>query len=190
MQPCTGTRRTFPTRLALAIRSSWAKLFRLRAPSYTTRHHSLKAPSMPSCSRLCQILETSSMPSKGTYTLLLWLAIPRCIRVGRLGVFEFPKGYYTYTGSAKRGLKARLHRHLHGAETKHWHIDYLRPYVRVLGWQCYAQNTLPECRLNGLLAEWGKVIVARFGSSDCRCPSHLLHYASARRPPWRIDRSS
>jgi Uri superfamily endonuclease len=93
---------------------------------------------MQGCSALCNALLTSNLPYGGTYTLLLWLSDNQRLRIGRLGYFAFPRGYYTYTGSAKRGLTSRLHRHIHGAATQHWHIDYLRPYVRVLDWQPYA----------------------------------------------------
>ena len=99
----------------------------------------------------------------------------------------FPRGYYTYTGSAKRGLKARLHRHLHGASTRHWHLDYLRPHVRVLAWAAYVGDSQPECQLNQQLARLGQVVVPKFGASDCSCASHLLYYPGTRRPQWRVS---
>lgn len=142
------------------------------------------------CSSLCNALLASNVPPGGTYTLLLWLAGSQCLRIGRLGCFVFPRGYYTYTGSAKRGLASRLHRHIHGAPTQHWHIDYLRPYVRVLDWQTYATGVQPECQLNQSLLAAGQVIVPRFGSSDCRCSSHLLHFKRARRPRWQLTASA
>lgn len=142
--------------------------------------------SMPDCSALCNTLMSFSLPRGGTYTLLLWMPDSLRLQIGRLGCFDFPKGYYTYTGSAKRNLVSRLHRHIHGALTQHWHIDYLRPYVRVLDWQAYAEGVQPECQLNQLLLPAGEAVIPRFGSSDCRCPSHLLYYKAARRPAWQI----
>ncbi|MCZ6873261.1 MAG: GIY-YIG nuclease family protein [bacterium] len=141
---------------------------------------------MLQCSSLCQALKDAPPPPAGTYTLLLWLANNQPIKIGRLGCFEFPKGYYTYTGSAKRGLMSRLHRHIHGAVKQHWHIDYLRPFVQVLDWQAYAEGMQPECNLNERLMRWGEVVAHRFGSSDCRCLSHLLHADGNRRPAWRV----
>ncbi len=141
---------------------------------------------MLQCSSLCQALKDAPPPTGGTYTLLLWLANNQRIKIGRLGCFEFPRGYYTYTGSAKRGLMSRLHRHIHGAAKQHWHIDYLRPFVRVLDWQAYVEGMQPECELNERLLSWGKVVVLRFGSSDCRCLSHLLHAGGNGRPAWRV----
>jgi sugar fermentation stimulation protein A len=130
------------------------------------------------------------MPGGGTYTLLLWLPTIQRICIGRLGCFDFPRGYYTYTGSAKRGLAARLHRHIHGALTRHWHIDYLRPHVRVLDWHTYPEGLQPECQLNQLLMATGQVVVPRFGASDCHCSSHLLYFSTTRRPPWQINASA
>lgn len=138
------------------------------------------------CASLCRALQQTPLPSGGTYTLLLWLASTHRVQIGRLGCFTFPGGYYTYTGSAKRGLMSRLHRHIHGAAKQHWHIDYLRPFVRVLDWQAYAEGLLPECDLNARLMHWGNVVVRGFGSSDCHCLSHLLHASGHRRPAWRI----
>jgi Uri superfamily endonuclease len=138
------------------------------------------------CNDLCRGLLASELPAGGTYTVWLWLPAPRRIVVGRLGAHHFPRGYYTYTGSARRGMRARLHRHVHGAVTRHWHIDYLRPHVCVLGWQVYADDSQPECRLNTRLARQGRVVVPKFGASDCRCASHLLYYPERWRPVWHI----
>ena len=60
-----------------------------------------------------------------TYQLAIRIGRPIRIRVGRLGEFEFPAGRYVYTGSARRGLEARVRRHLSRAKRLHWHIDYL-----------------------------------------------------------------
>jgi Uri superfamily endonuclease len=104
------------------------------------------------------------------------LSEPQRLAIGRRGEIIFPSGYYTYTGSAKRRLAARLHRHVHGATTRYWHLDYFRPYAQVLGWQAYGGDSQPECQLNQYLAQWGQVVMAKFGASDCSCPAHLLYY--------------
>jgi Uri superfamily endonuclease len=107
-----------------------------------------------------------------TYQLLIDVARPLSIRVGRLGVFDFPAGRYVYTGSAKRNFEARIARHLRTEKTLRWHIDYLlaAPGVRVTAVQ---RSPRDECALNA--ATSGRVIVAGFGASDCRagCGSHL-----------------
>jgi sugar fermentation stimulation protein A len=131
---------------------------------------------MNACTNLCQTLKAASLPLGGTYIVLLWLPAAQHLAIGRRGQGHFPRGYYTYTGSAKRALTARLHRHLHGASTRHWHLDYFRPYAQVLAWQAYGGDRQPECQLNQRLARWGQVVMAKFGAADCSCPAHLLYY--------------
>jgi sugar fermentation stimulation protein A len=141
---------------------------------------------MSACTKLCQTVNTAALPVGGTYTVLLWLPTTCELTIGRLGCYVFPPGYYTYTGSAKRGLAARLHRHLHGASSRHWHLDYFRPQARVLAWQAYAWGSQPECQRNQQLARSGRVVAPKFGASDCACASHLLYYPGHRRPLWRV----
>jgi Uri superfamily endonuclease len=153
---------------------------------------------MSACTKLCRTVKpldrhasaASLLPPGGTYTVLLWLPAAAVITIGRLGDHTFPRGYYTYTGSAKRGLAARLHRHLHGATTRHWHVDYLRPYTRVLAWQAYPEAVQPECELARRLLAEGQVVVPKFGASDCSCASHLVYYPGRRRPSWGVPETS
>lgn len=132
---------------------------------------------MNPCTALCRTLNRALPASRGgTYIVVLWLSATRETTVGRLGHIRFPRGYYSYVGSAKGGLAARLHRHIHGATTCHWHLDYLRPHARVLAWCAFADNGYPECALARGLLPLGQVICHRFGASDCSCPTHLLYY--------------
>jgi len=55
--------------------------------------------------------KTKSRPT-GSYALVLRLPSRRKIQVGKLGLFEFPRGHYIYLGSALGGLDARVGRHL------------------------------------------------------------------------------
>ncbi|HIQ09546.1 MAG TPA: DUF123 domain-containing protein, partial [Anaerolineaceae bacterium] len=50
----------------------------------------------------------------GAYALALRLERPVGLRVGALGVWDFPEGVYVYLGSARGpgGIRARLGRHL------------------------------------------------------------------------------
>lgn len=60
-----------------------------------------------------------------SYQLQLELTQPvRCV-IGRLGEFDFPAGRYHCTGSARRGLEARIARHLRAEKALRWHIDHL-----------------------------------------------------------------
>ncbi len=45
---------------------------------------------------------------RGTYALVIFLPRAQTIRVGALGAFNFPRGYYVYSGSALNGLRARV----------------------------------------------------------------------------------
>ena len=134
----------------------------------------------------------------GTYALLLKLDKQERITVGKLGTLDFPAGYYLYVGSAlgPGGLRARLARHQRGSENPsgpggqesnsgqtskklHWHIDYLLQRAQLIEVWSVASEERLECK-------WGKaarrlsgaqVPVQGFGSSDCRCPAHLIYFA-------------
>jgi len=97
----------------------------------------------------------------------------RCT-IGRLGEFDIPAGRYLYSGSARRGLEARIARHLRRQKRLRWHIDYLlrAPGVRVVG---VIRSRRGECALNR--SARGRVVVAGFGASDCRarCGAHLKY---------------
>lgn len=119
----------------------------------------------------------------GIYTLVLVLPQPSRIAVGSLGVIDFARGYYSYTGSAMGpgGLK-RVDRHiqvLKGTKTtRRWHIDYLLPSTRLV--EAFTTRTTLdlECSIAKAIGKRLQA-VPRFGCSDCRCPSHL-HFALER----------
>ena len=104
--------------------------------------------------------------------MLIHVDEPVTVRVGRLGAFEFAPGYYVYTGSARRAMKARLMRHLSRDKRLRWHIDYLlaNPGATVVDVRLFRE---PECLVNRCTA--GEVPVPGFGASDCRagCGAHL-----------------
>lgn len=118
----------------------------------------------------------------GVYVLVLELKKGGNHEIGKLGHVYFPAGFYCYTGSALNGLEARLERHLSQEKKLHWHIDYLlkeTPVVRVFYAEINVglrleQSQRDECRLaRHLLISFDHI--KRFGSSDCRCPSHLVY---------------
>ena len=61
----------------------------------------------------------------GSYLLILHVAHPAAIVVGRFGKVAVASGWYLYTGSAlgPGGLRGRLRHHLQPAPRPHWHID-------------------------------------------------------------------
>ena len=112
---------------------------------------------------------------KGSYVLVLSLPEDSRLTIGRLGYFDFPAGQYLYFGSALNGLEGRISRHLRREKKLHWHIDYLRQVADIeqVWWQPGLQRR--ECSWNrAALAIDTEVIARGFGSSDCRCDSHLL----------------
>ena len=116
--------------------------------------------------------------TKGAYQLLLHLPAPQTIRIGRLGTFDFPAGYYVYTGSAMNGLEARVARHLSNRKKFHWHVDYLLERCSVMRYAIRESSTKQECELNSKMLEMdgARVPVRGFGSSDCRCAAHLVYF--------------
>jgi Uri superfamily endonuclease len=113
------------------------------------------------------------------YTLLIHLAAPVDLRVGALGRFSCPAGWYAYTGSAKRAGRKRVARHLARDKRVRWHVDYLTTAAaaHVLGAVLVPDGDLDECALNravgGLVGN--KAPIPGFGASDCHrgCPAHL-----------------
>lgn len=112
--------------------------------------------------------------------MVLRLAEPASLIIGRLGIFKFPAGVYLYSGSAwgAGGLRARVAHHVRIAATPRWHFDHLRPRGMLDGgWYSLAPGAL-EClwsqAMTGLPGAF--VPAPGFGSSDCchGCPAHLV----------------
>jgi Uri superfamily endonuclease len=119
----------------------------------------------------------------GTYVLVIQMVRDTDLRVSRLGVVAFPRGYYCYVGSAMGpgGLRARLARHLRQQKKPHWHIDYLlRRAPLVETWSAPSAARLECAWVRALLQLPGATLPVRgFGSSDCHCPAHLVRFVSA-----------
>jgi len=71
-------------------------------------------------------------------------------------------------------FEARIERHLKRKKKNFWHIDYLLDYSKILG-IIYLIMSSPdaECKI---ACNPGKSFksVRNFGSSDCKCKSHLF----------------
>ena len=127
-----------------------------------------------------------SLPAKGVYTLILFLSKEILLKVGKLGTQRFPRGYYTYTGSAlgvgSSSLKHRVLRHLRTKKRKFWHIDFPLSHRNVCLTGLVAAKTdgRVECKLNRYIKikERAKIPVPHFCGSDCKknCGSHLLYF--------------
>jgi Uri superfamily endonuclease len=135
-----------------------------------------------------QELEIGDMaPSEpGSYVLILQLARPDTITVGKLGTFEFAAGWYAYTGSAlgPGGLATRLAYHQRREKAFHWHVDYLLAHAELVEMWWAVDNKRKECVWASALRAipGARVPVPNFGASDCRCLAHLVYFE--RRPTF------
>lgn len=114
---------------------------------------------------------------KGAYILSFFVEEDININVGKFGNIPFKKGNYLYIGSAygSGGLRSRLKRHSHIQAKKHWHFDYIRPFVTLKKLEAYAYGH--ECEIvERCIKEYkGKAFCKGLGSSDCqKCESHFL----------------
>lgn len=108
----------------------------------------------------------------GTYVLAMELPSPSNIEIGALGPICFRAGTYAYVGSAMKGLRRRIARHLCREKNMHWHIDYfLRDATVIQVW--YTSEEQWECEVAARLAACFDTVEG-FGCSDCRCASHLF----------------
>ena len=112
---------------------------------------------------------------KGSYCLLINCKKSQLIKVGRLGTIKFKKGFYLYIGSALNGIERRVSRHLGKRKRNFWHIDYFLSncYVSIYSLYCINSDKKIECDIAGIIKKIA-IPVKGFGSSDCKCESHLF----------------
>lgn len=114
---------------------------------------------------------------RGVY--VLWLEAFGEVAVGRRGRWRLA-GAYAYVGSAQGpGGFRRLLRHRRVAEgrspARRWHIDAVLVCGRWRGaFVRETEDPAMECALARALAERLPPAIPRFGSSDCRCPTHFF----------------
>lgn len=114
------------------------------------------------------------MGNRGDYLAVLYLPEDKDIVIGRKGLTHFPKGYYVYTGSAKRNLDQRMAHHRRLRKRKHWHMDYLRAeaeWVGILPVRTSFDLEHDLAQAVSAIADW---TIPGFGCTDCACPSHLF----------------
>jgi Uri superfamily endonuclease len=59
------------------------------------------------------------------YVVLTYVPRRTTMTIGALGPVPFERGWYAYVGSAVRGRRARVARHLAAEKPRRWHADYL-----------------------------------------------------------------
>lgn len=127
-------------------------------------------------------------PEAGTYALLLYNSSIKNITIGKLGKFRFNTGYYIYIGSAMGpgGIRSRVNRHIKRKKAKRWHIDFLRASAELIEIVCSYGTDREECLWASGFHESVKYYsypVKGFGSSDCKCCSHLIY--SPKKPSFK-----
>ncbi len=115
---------------------------------------------------------------RGSYILVLKLKKKSKIKIGKLGLIDFQKGYYCYVGSAlgkNINLENRLERHFRRNKKKKWHIDYLlsNPLVSIDGAIVIQSKKKIECFISQYIEKNADKTIKNFGSSDCKCKGHL-----------------
>jgi Uri superfamily endonuclease len=94
-------------------------------------------------------------------------------------------GCYLYVGSAfgPGGLAARIKHHRKIAARPHWHMDYLRAVCDLT--EVWLTTGCHEHTWAKAVAQLPDAVVPMpgFGSSDCRCATHLFWFT--RRPSLR-----
>ncbi len=120
---------------------------------------------------------TKKVILKGTYCLIIYLRKDTTIEIGKRGSINFIRGYYVYVGSALNSLESRLKRHLSPDKKLFWHVDYLlnSPNAGIEEIVFAVDEGKWECALAAEVSKEG-VEVWGFGSSDCKCSSHLFNF--------------
>ncbi len=114
---------------------------------------------------------------KGSYCLIIRVSRDITLQIGKLGFFNFDKGFYVYVGSALNSLVGRLKRHLNDDKKLFWHVDYLLAdsNVELVEIVFTVDDSKWECALASEVGLVG-VEVKGFGCSDCKCSSHLFKF--------------
>jgi len=123
------------------------------------------------------IFMKNSISVHGTYLLLLECNYKAELVIGKLGKMSAEPGYYLYVGSAfgPGGIQARVRHHQQMSLRPHWHIDYLRTVAELVDVWCVHDFRCEH--------EWARTLeqfedtlipLQRFGSSDCKCVTHLF----------------
>lgn len=107
----------------------------------------------------------------------------KTIQIGKLASLQIKHGYYVYVGSAMGpgGVLARLRHHSKISKRPHWHLDYLRGETEFDAAYALYSSERKECEWVEIMAknEQASKPLQGFGSSDCRCVTHLFYFDSS-----------
>jgi len=123
---------------------------------------------------------------RGSYLLVLYNNKPFAKEIGSLGEREFKKGYYVYAGSALRGMKSRIRRHLGKNKKRHWHLDYISPgCMKIVKIYRVRRKERIEVLLTRGLMDICDDYIPGFGASDTSMDSHFFYFSG--RPQRRRE---
>jgi Uri superfamily endonuclease len=122
-----------------------------------------------------------ALPESGTYAITISPSEAYRATVGSVGDVTFERGFYLYVGSARRNLRHRVARHLAQSKKVRWHVDYLTANPKNAVTEVAAWRHCSECEVAKVLKKGSDGWIDGFGSSDCRCGSHLVYFATAER---------
>ncbi|MEM1513355.1 MAG: GIY-YIG nuclease family protein [Candidatus Thermoplasmatota archaeon] len=109
---------------------------------------------------------------KGSYILIIEIENDKKIKIGKREIY-FKKGYYAYIGSAMNSIEKRIERHLRKEKRKRWHIDYLLEEGKIKKIFYKESKFKEECKIAKKFLSFQAI--PKFGSSDCKCKSHLFY---------------
>jgi Uri superfamily endonuclease len=115
----------------------------------------------------------------GTYLLLLECNNEAELSIGKLSKMKVKPGHYLYVGSAfgPGGIYARVRHHQQIASRPHWHIDYLHTVAELVDtWYAHGLRCEHEWAQSLMQNEAATVPLKGFGSSDCKCATHLFYF--------------
>jgi len=119
------------------------------------------------------------LQDKGAYVLILFNERQRSLNYSE-GIkqksFDFPKGFYAYVGSGLRSLSSRIKRHLSTKTKPFWHIDHIKEKMKIVKVIPIRSVNRIECDIAREVKKVADNLIPGFGSSDCRCESHLFYF--------------
>jgi Uri superfamily endonuclease len=129
-----------------------------------------------------------SIHSSGTYCLVISTGQDLEKTIGTLGKIRFKPGLYLYIGSALKSMDKRISRHQRRKKKVFWHIDRLTSDGRFFIEKVYTIGGPKklECKTAKKLAGIFTGVTG-FGSSDCRCGSHLFFAGSKKTIQGIVD---
>ncbi len=114
---------------------------------------------------------------RGTYMLVMEVVEEFSAETGALGTVNYKKGFYIYTGSAMKNLKARVKRHQRKRKKKHWHMDYILPsHMKVVRSYMIRREDHLEEQIGSDLLSIADDCIDGFGSTDSSLRSHLTYF--------------